>query len=124
MELNAEQIKKVLEHCANWTAETGCKGCPYEENCIDKDVMKDAFALINELTEENERIKLKYKCTCDQVDSLKSILDYDTKTITEDTVKKMQEMLLEQFPHYNGKVYGAIGADTVNWVTKLMLEGL
>ena len=57
--LNAEQIKKVLEHCVNWTAEIGCKGCPYEENCIDQDVMKDALALINsqeqrikELTEE------------------------------------------------------------------------
>lgn len=62
--LNAEQIKKVLEHCTNWTFETGCKGCPYEDNCIDEDVTRDALALINsqeqrikKLTEENERLR-------------------------------------------------------------------
>ena len=43
--------------------------------------------------------------------------------VKSDTVRKMQEMLLNEFPHYNGKVYGAIGASTVDWVTKKMLEG-
>lgn len=51
--LNAEQIKNVLEHCTNWTAETGCKGCPYEDNCIDEDVTRDALALI---TSQEQRI--------------------------------------------------------------------
>lgn len=62
--LNAETVKKVLEHCANWIVETGCKGCPIEKNCTDIDITKEALALINsqeqrikELTEENERLQ-------------------------------------------------------------------
>ena len=57
MEFNAEQIKRVLEHCTNWAVETGCKGCPYDGDCIEMDVMNDALSLIKELTEENERLR-------------------------------------------------------------------
>ena len=59
MKLNAEQIKKVLEHCANWTFETGCEGCPYDGNCIDEDLIKDALALINSLEQRIEAITVE-----------------------------------------------------------------
>lgn len=55
--LNAEQIIKVLECCANWTVETGCKECPYNGECIDKDVMADALALIGYLTEKKKNLE-------------------------------------------------------------------
>ena len=59
--LNAERIKKGLECCSADTAD--CHNCPYSEfaegNCFDNN-KKDALSLINELTEENERLRAKW----------------------------------------------------------------
>lgn len=55
MELNAEQIKKALECCANETED--CNNCPYwrgyDENCFN-DLKMNALALINS---QEQRIK-------------------------------------------------------------------
>jgi hypothetical protein len=78
MELNAEQIKKLLEHCANWTVETGCKGCPYDGECIEMDVMNDALSLIKELTEENERLRTKNEALVQALPTIRQVAKADT----------------------------------------------
>ena len=123
MELNRDDIIKALECCSLGD----CFPCPYSKwkaGCRDE-MCGDALSLIKELTEENKRIQLKYKCTCDQVDSLKSILDYDTKTITEDTVRKMQERLkAESFIVAPETNLGAVVlASDIDRVAEKMLEG-
>jgi regulator of replication initiation timing len=94
MKLNREQIIKVLEHCSNWTAETGCKGCPYDENCIDKDVMKDALALITtqdqrikELTEEYESMAKSVNEASELIRKLRT----EKKKLTEENARLRAE---------------------------------
>jgi hypothetical protein len=120
MELNAEQIVieiqsliKALKVNNGWWENRGRGGW------FNHDILVDALALITsqeqrikELTVENERLSQSLANT-------KSIL----ANSKADTVKQMQERLLKEFPHHNGKVFGAIGADTVDWVSKEMLEG-
>lgn len=87
--LNAEQIKNVLEHCTNWTAETGCKGCPYEDNCIDEDVTKDALALINSQEQDKEKLGL----LIDEIEKEKRELFEENKRLTEEN-EAWQEQLI------------------------------
>ena len=63
-ELNKEQIIKALECCTNFTP-SSCDKCPFEPKgdcykgsmgCNDE-LMKNALSIINELTEENERLR-------------------------------------------------------------------
>ena len=60
MELNREQIIKALECCTNCTcnhAETDTE-CPLVKMSFCKNyLMKQSLSLINELTEENERLR-------------------------------------------------------------------
>jgi hypothetical protein len=56
MELNAEQIIKALECCANNDECVG-EACPYYATGCEKSMPKDALSLIKELTEENERLR-------------------------------------------------------------------
>ena len=89
MKLNREQIVKALECCS---VNEGCADCHYWENfkCINF-LLRDALALIRELTEENERLQgalkaeerhneLAMECAKKALDNAKS-----------DTVRKMQE---------------------------------
>ena len=106
MELNREQAIEILDKFDFFQGQRAGRELwaekPFEVQEEDlKNFSKNVTSLktfIKQLTEENESIKRKYKCTCDQVDSLKSILDYDTKVITEDTVRKMQERIRERLP--------------------------
>lgn len=66
MELNANEIIKALDYCAN---NEECVGvmCPYYATGCENCMPKDALSLIKELTEENERLhasctKLAQKC--------------------------------------------------------------
>ena len=55
MELNAEQIIKALECC---TSRSCGADCPYyDTELCQVAIMRDALALIKELTEENERLR-------------------------------------------------------------------
>ena len=55
MELNAEKIKKDLECCVSGN---NCTLCPYiEENGCASMLIETALSLINELIEENERLR-------------------------------------------------------------------
>jgi hypothetical protein len=52
MELNRDQIIKALEHCIR---DTTCEQCNYSPStCF---IQENALSLINELTEENERLR-------------------------------------------------------------------
>lgn len=59
MELNREQIIKALECCEG--GGKPCLSCPYFYKAVDTScapfLIKDALALINELTEENKSLK-------------------------------------------------------------------
>ena len=62
MDLNVEQITQALERCLTLPPNVACKGCmlSYEDeprmDCLEI-LMKNALALIKELTEENEYLK-------------------------------------------------------------------
>ena len=88
--LNAEQIKKVLEHCTNWTFETGCKGCPYEDNCIDEDVTRDALALINSQEQKIFELENRLK-ECENGYKGTNFLDRCKLHDAEEKVKKLTE---------------------------------
>lgn len=62
MELNRDEIIKALECCKSLLI-SACKECPYrlgdyayDDGCVNN-LVADALALINELTEENEKLK-------------------------------------------------------------------
>lgn len=91
--LNAEQIKKALEHCIK---DSTCEQCP--QSPFTCHIQEDALALINsqeqrieELTEENERLmrdKTALECV---VSTARNQAKYDT-------VRKMRAMLKNAFP--------------------------
>ena len=64
MELNRDQIIKALELCKSPVV-SDCNACPYKGKSVKNGVyvgctsvlMRDAFSLIKELTEENERLR-------------------------------------------------------------------
>lgn len=64
MELNREQIIKALECCLE---ENYCATCPAIDYCGGVDNLTEkALSLINELTEENERLKEINKELCEE----------------------------------------------------------
>ena len=100
-ELNREEIIKALECCHN-NSEMDCRDCPYWNKVIDlyygcvNTLVKDAIALIKELTEENERLNERLgreaRCQYDLCGQIVNLRD-DVKYIKADTVQKMQERL-------------------------------
>lgn len=75
--LNAEQIKKALKCCLG--DRMMCNKCPIQDECesnpFDAILAKYAFSLIEELTEENERLRA------------------DNKMVSKRTVRKFVKML-------------------------------
>ena len=53
MELNREQIKRALECCLK----DECDKCGYTFGDCQRNLMREALSLINELTEENEKLR-------------------------------------------------------------------
>ena len=129
MELNREQIIKALECCI--IQHTECRKCPLlytacESGACYKQAKIDALSLINELTEENERLR----DLCDEVamynegfEKDNALLRQDLKTVKADTVRKMQEMLKPIFVDKSYTLYtGACVHHTIDQITKEMLE--
>ena len=60
MELNREQIVKALEFCTGIKKLDACANCPAHLGCNDcvDFLREESLALIKELTEENERLRL------------------------------------------------------------------
>ena len=130
MELNAKQIIKELEGLAGFTT------CP--------EYIKNALALIKELTEENERLQANNKQLVNDNAELKNqnqeeiaeedinLFDEFTKLLHEgireakaDTVRKMQERLKMYFGTYilGYKIPLNEVLKVINQIAKEMLEG-
>lgn len=133
--LNAEQVKRGLECCANNDECVG-EACPYYTTGCEKNMPKDALALINsqeqrikELTEENER--LHASCTeltqcCTKLETLYKIECRRVDTVKADTVRKMQERLKADavtIQDHTGKLGVVVGVGNIDDVAREMLEG-
>ena len=136
MELNREQIIKALK-CISSTEDVLCAGCDYRKYdglACHRIGANNALALIKELTEENERLRgerakfFEYKHGTLVRNALvltknKKEFDDFCKAIKADTVRKMQERLMYEFGFLCSWELQEI-KDTVDQITKEMLEGL
>jgi uncharacterized small protein (DUF1192 family) len=140
MELNAEQIKKALECCGEYTHGSTCNNCPYmyielADNDICSNIMsRDALSLITsqeqrikELTEENERLQkalntdisiVRVSRGSGKTAHLREVGRIKADAIRADTVREMQERL-KQVLHDEGR----ISYYTIDKIAKEMLEG-
>ena len=121
--MEREQIVKALECCA---VNEICHGCPchpkfYKGGCVSI-VMKDALALINELTAKNEwfeELRERDKHFMDiylEASGAKKVIA-DTKA---DTVRKMQLEIKSRC--IEGGIYPAFVERTVDQIAKEMLK--
>ena len=144
MELNREQIIKALECYTNFK----CNECPIENrDCENFGCIKQAIALIKEITEENERLKLEYEGFMGGAKQIANHLKTENERLTSlldakcdrcisleraDTVREMQERLKQAicdntYPDFNkdGKpvnVWNAkTGYDLIDEVAEEML---
>ena len=94
--LNAENIKRGLECCANNDECVG-EACPYYATGCENNMPKDALSLIKELTEENERLKNRITCQVvlpdEKLEEIKNEclerVELDIKAIQADTVTEL-----------------------------------
>ena len=120
MELNREQIIKALELC---TTEEDCVGCPYlirrgDGSILPCTIDADALSLINELNEENERLRERADR---HLENLKAVLnERNESTIKADTVRKMQERLKEK-AYTNNYCQEVVLVDYIDQIAKEML---
>lgn len=112
--MEREQIIKALGYCIPFSPK--CGECPYREiadldGCIATN-MRNALALIEELTEENDTLK-------DTNEHLAVIL-VETKA---DTVRKMQERLKEHLekPEFPWDSF-TVAEEVIDQIAKEMLE--
>lgn len=122
MELNTEQIIQAMKCC--YTDEDNCLNCPYMndyDSCVG--LSKNALALIEQLTEENERLK-SVEFTCGFIKPHKvlecPIFDEIVKA-KADTVREMQERIKTRC--IKSGIYPAIVARAIDQIAKEMLEG-
>ena len=115
MELNREQIIKALEYCFN---DKPCNGCEWHEvgnGCIAK-LEQSALSLINELTEENERLRsrnnfleIEYK---NQGNLFWARVHDAEDGIKADTVRKIADFI------WNNETEGMVIAMNGRWLSK------
>ena len=131
MELNREQIVKVLECCL--ADRVICNDCPIQKECestpFDATLARYALALIRELTEENERLRNRVTATIILTDKdaeriKKECLErveLDIKAIQSDTVRKMQERLKNAF-NFGHTILEKSICDIIDQIAKEMWE--
>ena len=119
MELNREQIVKALE-CCHAQGE-GCGSCPYindHSNC--GYLEKNALSLINELTEENERLRGTLEEVTKRIDNLIEktpiAFDYEKVQSRVDTVRKMQTEIEARC--IKGGIYPAFVKRTISQIAE------
>ena len=138
--MEREQIVKALECCIN----CDCRNCPSnqpEAICVSK-LMKNALALIKELTEENEKIRESEcnHCACELLDQRDKAREeaerykryyfhheYDKweAEIKVETVRKMQNSLKEYLDDFYNLGEDALldVPDLIDQVAEEVLEG-
>lgn len=119
MELNREQIVRDLERCAA-NDKSHCTKCVYfyraaDSICVEY-LLKDALALIRELTEENERLEAEVSVKRKLLDKCEERFS----SIKADTVNKMYIEIKERC--IKGGIYPAFVARTTADVAKELLE--
>ena len=118
------KIIKALEICI--TEKERCRNCPYynEAPCI-LILQRDALALIKELTEENERLKLDVAVCGAELSRYTENIVQMAKQDRADTVRKMQERLDKHFCHDPASlgVEQSLIMDVIEQIAKEMLEG-
>ena len=117
--MEREQIIKALECCSDGR----CKNCPnFKITPCQIPLMRDALALIKELTEENEGLEASIKILVANNATLETELaeTYDLlEDAKADTVLKMQERLHEHFVHDCGFNY--VYLHTIDQIAKEMI---
>ena len=126
-----EKIIKSLENCKG--GGNGCLSCPYFYKAVDTScapfLIKDALALIKELTEEIKDLEEQYDRVYEQAeaDIRGNMADGGTSChwcadkTKADAVKRMQTMIKEEC--IAGGIYPAFVARVVENVGKKLLEG-
>lgn len=126
MELNREQIIKALECCASSSLED-CDNCPIDkqkkDNCeCGRYLAIQALALIRELTEEKERLKLDVEeCGAELSRYTENIVQM-AKQDRADTVRKMQERLNAERGYDYEWHYNSWWGETIDQIAKELLE--
>jgi hypothetical protein len=129
--MEREQIIKALGMCT--ASRPKCKECPYfigDIRCKHSKLLKDALALINEMTEENRKRVCQANCDAAEIKILREhwmVLgttidkqENELKTIKADTVWKMQERLKRECLIDSG--YEVLQIGTIDQIAKEMLE--
>lgn len=126
MELKREEIVKALECCTN----CNCDVCPYVPEqgthkgtigCNDE-LMINAISLINELTEENERLKKRLKATNYMITPDGRIEMIPTvESVRADTVREMQTKIEARC--IKGGIYPAFVRSTIEQIARELIGG-
>lgn len=137
MELNAEQINKGLDCCTRGRKSKDdypCGDCPCNEyNLVGGTserqingtcqgwLMKDALALIKQLTEENESLRGAVK----QYEEERKYHFEMSRKLNADTVREMQNRLAQYIGTYTDKSYVYVSAmfKLIDRIAKEMTDG-
>ena len=127
MKLNREQIIKALECCG--TSDKSCSSCPLAKDysSCSKTMADNALTLINELTDENEKLKRELEIVNLQVQCKERIcesymLQYGTVADKEvflkkeraDTIQNLRDHLTTFFANDDHLKYNEVDADYIN----------
>ena len=117
MELNAEQIKKALECCVK----SECNKCPLRDGrCANGEMGRLALAIINKLTEENERLKARVLEENHLRHQAEEMLANGMSVVRADAVRKMHSEIKRRCTE--GGIYPAFVARTIDQIAKEMME--
>ena len=140
-EKQIEEMAKVIENGINICAKKPCEDCVFcgADDCMcqnlviakelhtagyrkSTEVARDALYLINELTEENERLKKRLKATNYMITPDGRIEMIPTvESIRADTVRKMQTEIEARC--IKGGIYPAFVRSTIEQIAEEMIGG-
>ena len=122
--MDRDQIIKALECCSECFGM--CDECPYEEEeYCEAEMRSDAFALIRELTEENERLKAgistEFTCIFGAPHKVRDCpIDEEVAKARAETVREMAERVKKKINEINMNLCGVY--PFIDQIAKEMLE--
>ena len=143
MELNRDQIVKALECCLKTKTFGDCEalkcpavskqGCHFylrteedHEHATCNEQIKTALALIKELTEENERLRVDndlLKMPRATIFEIADAFERGRRKGKSDTVRKMKERLKERRVSYGNITFNVVPIDDIDQIANELLEG-